>query len=276
MYLVDLLKGEVPAPEPAFPAISLPNHLSRGAPPPRKLPSGKAANAAMKAAVTPRIVVEGDDDEEDEGSMVMSDPKSQEDFIKMVQSVEPGSDEAIEVVKKLCSKVKSYATWQKLSGPSVMKNIAIPLWRERQGKHQSFALVSGKNLNFVFSLWQLLSPHLMRRTVSGPYSAKSTMFFNTFGFCFNLEGFSTMVDRQLVINRALGRDRTDAYRPFQIHGFPNGFEYPPKADDLKLANPLQKGLEHCIAFAVIKECLEGTVKDGERSFFRFVPVEWGE
>lgn len=83
-----------------------------------------------------------------------------------------------------------------------------------------------------------------------------------------------------VIRRALGRvaGTQQAYNPFQIHGFPAGHKYPASSTAMKLPNsdPLLKGPKHMLAYAIISQCVIGTNVDGERSFFRFQPVIWGE
>lgn len=86
-----------------------------------------------------------------------------------------------------------------------------------------------------------------------------------------------MVTPRLLIPRALGRVGADAYFPFQLRGFPTGFDYPPSATALKLADPEKaKGLEHMLAYAIISACVLGSEVDGERSFFKFERVEWSK
>lgn len=87
-----------------------------------------------------------------------------------------------------------------------------------------------------------------------------------------------MVDPAILIPRALGHAPKSgplAYHPFQIKGFPSGFNYPKKASEIKTAHSEDgDNLKHSIAFALIKACILGTKVNGEQEFFRFERIVW--
>lgn len=123
VYLVDVLNNQVPPPDPIFPVISLPAHISRGIPHARANPSGKAANVSKK-----RARVEKHEEGDYNASQDLDDLK--EAFV----SVECGSKEAEELMDSLKAKVDRISKHLKQSRGAITQAITIALWRDRQGE----------------------------------------------------------------------------------------------------------------------------------------------
>jgi hypothetical protein len=83
-----------------------------------------------------------------------------------------------------------------------------------------------------------------------------------------------MITPSELRKKALGKD---TYLPFQMHGFPIGFDYPANATILAQSGARNNPLKNTISYAIIKACIMGELNDdGSRSFLRFERKDWGE
>lgn len=122
VYLVDVLNNQVPPPDPIFPVIALPTHISRGIPHARINPSGRAANASQKVAAV--------DQDEAKGAA----PTELDNLKEATLMVEAGSEEAHELFESLEGKVIRIAKLLNRSQGAVAQGISMALWKDRQGK----------------------------------------------------------------------------------------------------------------------------------------------
>jgi hypothetical protein len=86
--------------------------------------------------------------------------------------------------------------------------------------------------------------------------------------------FKVVIAPSELQKKALGKD---TYWPFQMQGFPVGFDYPANAAILGQSGARKNPLKNTISYAIIKACLMGDLKeDGSRSFLRFEKKDWGK
>lgn len=122
VYLVDVLSNNVPPPDPIFPVISLPAHISRGIPLAQSHPSGKAANSVKRrSSVTVSTEVDVDN------------IRSVDDLRDAFLAVEPGSPAAEELVEGLVSHIVRVSKLKGQSQGTTLQTIAVALWKARQG-----------------------------------------------------------------------------------------------------------------------------------------------
>ena len=93
-------------------------------------------------------------------------------------------------------------------------------------------------------------------------------------YCFHVGNFKVLITPSELQKKALGKD---TYLPFQMHGFPVGFDYPANATILGQSGVRNNPIKNTISYAIIKACIMGELnEDGSHSFFRFVSKDWGE
>ena len=86
--------------------------------------------------------------------------------------------------------------------------------------------------------------------------------------------FKVVVTPSELRKKALGKD---TYWPFQMHGFPDGFDYPMNANILSHSGARNNPVKNTIAYAIIKACIIGELNDdGTHSFLRFEKKDWSE
>ena len=86
--------------------------------------------------------------------------------------------------------------------------------------------------------------------------------------------FKVLVTPSELRKKALGHD---TYWPFQMHGFPIGFNYPANATILGQSGARKNPIKNTISYAIIKACIIGELnEDGSRSFLRFERKDWGK
>ena len=86
--------------------------------------------------------------------------------------------------------------------------------------------------------------------------------------------FKVLITPRELRKKALGQD---TYWPFQMHGFPVGFDYPENATILGQSGVRNNPIKNTISYAIIKACIIGELhEDGTRSFLRFERKDWGE
>ena len=86
--------------------------------------------------------------------------------------------------------------------------------------------------------------------------------------------FKVMITPSELRKKALGKD---TYWPFQMHGFPIGFDYPANATILAQSGARKNPINKTISYAIIKACIVGELNnDGTQSFLRFEKKEWSK
>ena len=91
---------------------------------------------------------------------------------------------------------------------------------------------------------------------------------------FSAGNFKVMITPSELRKKALGKD---TYWPFQMHGFPIGFDYPANATILAQSGARKNPIKNTISYAIIKACIMGELNsDGSRSFLQFEGKNWGE
>ena len=86
--------------------------------------------------------------------------------------------------------------------------------------------------------------------------------------------FKVLIMPSELRKKALGHD---TYWPFQMHGFPVGFDYPANATILGQSGARKNPIKNTISYAIIKACIVGELnEDGSRSFLRFERKDWGK
>jgi hypothetical protein len=83
-----------------------------------------------------------------------------------------------------------------------------------------------------------------------------------------------MINPTELRKKALGKE---TYWPFQMHGFPIGFDYPANATILAQSGSRKNPIKNTISYAIIKACIMGHLnEDGSHSFLRFERKDWGK
>jgi hypothetical protein len=83
-----------------------------------------------------------------------------------------------------------------------------------------------------------------------------------------------MINPTELCKKALGKE---TYWPFQMHGFPIGFDYPANATILAQSGSRKNPIKNTISYAIIKACIMGHLnEDGSHSFLRFERKDWGK
>ncbi len=91
---------------------------------------------------------------------------------------------------------------------------------------------------------------------------------------FSKGNFKVLIAPSELRKKALG---LDTYWPFQMHGFPIGFDYPANATILGQSGARKNPIKNTISYAIIQACVVGELnEDGSRSFLRFERKDWGE
>jgi hypothetical protein len=86
--------------------------------------------------------------------------------------------------------------------------------------------------------------------------------------------FKVIITPSELRKKALGKD---TYWPFQMHGFPIGFDYPANATILAQSGARNNPIKNTMAYAIIKACILGQLNDdGSHSFLQFERKDWGE
>jgi hypothetical protein len=254
VYLGNILAGSLPPPPLIFPPVTFPRYVTHG------IPKTQGDTSAFVSSIPPPTADSTGQDDDDIS-------REQDKLKQQLLEVTPGSAAAEDLMDSLEEMAKNISHPKTKTTASLVGIFAKALWKDRQGIYWKVISVILSNSSPCFV------GNMSRSKEKGGIGALAISVHPT-PYHFRAGNFKVLIAPSELRKKALGND---TYWPFQMHGFPVGFDYPANATILGQSGARNNPIKNTISYAIINACIMGELNDdGSRSFLRFERKDWGE